>query len=113
MPWFNEFDTAFDKMFAMARTRIDNAKKEMSKDSTWRDKPEQDMSVLEKLIAKSEGGDETVPVVMAIDGISAGIDTTGNTAGFLLYQLASNPEKQEILYQELVNVLGKDCKNKR
>ena len=29
--------------------------------------------------------------------IFGGIDTTGNTLGFLLYHLAANPDKQEIL----------------
>ena len=30
------------------------------------------------------------------------------TGAFLLYHLASNPEKQEMLYQELAEVLGPD-----
>jgi len=33
--------------------------------------------------------------------IFGGVDTTGNTMSFLLYQLAKNPEKQEKLCSEI------------
>ncbi len=46
-----------------------------------------EISVLEKLLLK-EGTDSTVPVIMAFDMVAAGTDTTGNTAGFLLYNLS-------------------------
>ena len=36
-------------------------------------------------------------MLMAMDGLGAGIDTTGNTAAMLLYNLAAAPEKQEKL----------------
>ena len=39
---------------------------------------------------------------MAFDMIQAGIDTSGNSAGFLLYNLAKNPEKQEKLRKEIL-----------
>jgi hypothetical protein len=42
-----------------------------------------DESVLAKLVRK-HGKDSKVPVVMAIDAIGAGVETTGNTAIFLL-----------------------------
>jgi cytochrome P450 len=45
---------------------------------------------------------------MASDGMMAGIDTTGNTAGFLLYNLARYPEAQEALRQEIEKVVGMD-----
>ncbi len=51
------------------------------------------------------GADSGIPVVMANDAMFAGIDTTGNTASILLYHLATNPEKQENLYQEIVKVI--------
>ena len=50
------------------------------------------------------GPDSGIPVVMANDALFAGIDTTGNTASFLLYHLATHPEKQENLYQEILKV---------
>merc|ERR1719334_663122 len=65
------------------------------------------MSVLEKLIRRNEG-DLDIPVVMAVDAMMAGIDTTGNTAAFLLYHLAINQDKQENLYAEIVKEIGKE-----
>ena len=43
---------------------------------------------------------------MGIDALQAGIDTTGSNAAFLLYHLAANPEKQELLYQEICDTIG-------
>ena len=63
------------------------------------------MSVLEKLIGKA-GPESQIPVVMAMDAILAGIDTTGNTLAFLLCDLAVNPDHQEKLYNEIVEVVG-------
>ena len=40
--------------------------------------------------------------------IFGGIDTTGNTLGFLLYHLAANPDKQEILRRECLSVGNKE-----
>ena len=63
----------------------------------------------ETIIAKlyrSCGKDSIIPTVMSIDSLNAGIDTTGTAASFLLYHLATNPEKQEILYQEICDTIG-------
>ena len=43
---------------------------------------------------------------MAMDAMMAGVDTTGGAATFLIYHLASNPDKQEKLYNEIVNIIG-------
>ena len=43
---------------------------------------------------------------MSQDAIMAGVDTTGTTAAFFLLDLAKNPEKQEILYKEIMDVIG-------
>ncbi|XP_046621725.1 probable cytochrome P450 49a1 [Neodiprion virginianus] len=58
---------------------------------------EEDKSVLERLIAV----DKKVACVMALDMLQAGIDTTSQTAAVCLYYLAKNPDKQDILRQEL------------
>ncbi|CAH0551466.1 unnamed protein product [Brassicogethes aeneus] len=64
-------------------------------------KSEEDMSVLEKLIKK----DKTIALVMIMDMLIAGVDTTGKTMGAALYYLAKNPDKQEILRQEAIRIL--------
>ena len=43
---------------------------------------------------------------MSQDAIMAGVDTTGTTAAFLLLDLAKNPDKQDILYQEVKSIIG-------
>ena len=63
----------------------------------------------ETIIAKLHrrcGQDSVIPTVMGIDALNAGIDTTGTAATFLLYHLATNPEKQETLYQEICDTIG-------
>ena len=56
-------------------------------------KAKKDMSVLEKFIDRN-GADSPIPSIMASDMLLAGIETTGNPLGFLLYNLATNPNKQ-------------------
>ena len=41
-----------------------------------------------------------------MDAMQAGVDTTGASATFLFYQLAVNQEAQELLYQEIMEVVG-------
>lgn len=45
---------------------------------------------------------------MTMDSIIAGVDTTGTSFFYLLFNLAKNPEKQEILRQEIMKVLPDD-----
>ena len=66
-------------------------------------------TVLEKLILRC-GKDSAIPIVMSMDALGAGIDSTGNQSSFLLYHLAMNPDKQEKLSQEIKEVVGADGK---
>ena len=66
-----------------------------------------DDTVIAKLVRKC-GKDSPIPLIMGIDALQAGIDTTGTTAAFLLYHLADNPDKQELLFQEICEVIGPD-----
>ena len=62
-------------------------------------------TVLDKLYARC-GKDSQVPFSMAMDSLQAGLDTTGNQGVFLLYHLATNPDKQDRLFKEICEVLG-------
>ena len=61
--------------------------------------------MLEKLLERC-GDNRDIPTVMALDAMMAGVDTTGASVTFLLYQLAANPEKQELLYEEIREKVG-------
>ncbi len=93
-----QFQLAIDLMTAKLRVIEDKirSKTEMTKE----DETEVvDFPVLQKLIMKHP--DSPIPTVMALDMVFAGIDTTGNSAGFLLHNLATNPDKQELLREEM------------
>jgi len=66
-----------------------------------------DESVIARLVRKC-GKESPIPLIMGIDALQVGIDTTGSSAVFLLYHLAANPEKQEKLYQEIIDTIGED-----
>ncbi len=90
----------FDILIDFMKVPVDAAVKKI------KDNPTDDlnkMSVLEKMI-KRNGFESSYPLVMAIDLTLAGIDTTGNSLGVLMYHLAANPDKQEILRKECQNV---------
>ncbi|XP_015437147.1 PREDICTED: probable cytochrome P450 301a1, mitochondrial [Dufourea novaeangliae] len=64
---------------------------------------ESDLSLVERILAK-----ETEPrmaYILALDLILVGIDTISMAVCSILYQLATRPEEQEKIYQELVKIL--------
>ncbi|XP_069671910.1 probable cytochrome P450 301a1, mitochondrial [Periplaneta americana] len=64
---------------------------------------DRELTVLEKLLAKDP--DIRTTVVMALDMLGAGIDTTSYTAVVVMYMLSKNQDKQEKLFQEVQRVL--------
>ena len=54
-----------------------------------------------KVFCRRNGPESEINYVMALDMVNAGIDTTGNTLAFLIYNLARNPEKQQKLRDEV------------
>ena len=64
-----------------------------------------EQSVLQKLISRCGSG-SSIPSVMVQDALMAGVDTTAKTAAWLLLDLASNPDKQQLLYKEVRQVVG-------
>jgi cytochrome P450 len=51
------------------------------------------------------GCDDATAIVMALDMMFAGIDTSSHLTAFAMFQLARNPEVQERLYQEIKSEL--------
>ena len=66
---------------------------------------DRELSVMEKMFVRC-GDNRDIPTVMAMDAMMAGVDTTGGAATFLLYHLAANEDKQELLYREIVDTIG-------
>jgi len=98
---FKKFDAASERMFEITSGIIKKAQLK-NKDKVYENKD--NMNVLAKLTEKC-GPDSTIPQVMAMDALFAGIDTTGNTSAFMLYLLGINPEKQELVHKEIVEKL--------
>ena len=55
---------------------------------------------------KVKHSNKNIVSVMSQDAIMAGVDTTGTTAAFYLLDLAKNQNCQEILYKEIMEVIG-------
>lgn len=102
LPFFRQLIACFREMSVICTKHVKKAITTMENDQG---QITSNSGVLAKMVQKC-GKDSNVPVIMALDAMGAGIDTTGNTGAFLLYHLASNEEKQEKLYRELKDVLG-------
>ena len=63
-----------------------------------------ELTILEELLTR--GLSPKNAIVFVIDMLMAGIDTTSHTTSFLLYFLARNPDKQELLRKEVLQVVG-------
>lgn len=61
-------------------------------------------SLLERVI-KSEKNDDKLATIMALDLILVGIDTISMAVCSILYQIATRPEEQEKIYNELKQVI--------
>ncbi|XP_049812226.1 probable cytochrome P450 301a1, mitochondrial [Schistocerca nitens] len=89
---------AQDYFYQVALRRINEAMDRMKKRGPA-DVSAGELSVLERLLISND--DPRVAIVMALDMMFAGIDTTANSAATALYFLSKNQRVQEKLYQEL------------
>ena len=65
---------------------------------------EENDTILEQLLLRGMPAKDAV--VMVIDMLAGGIDTTSYTSAFLLYNLARNADKQDRLRKEILQVVG-------
>jgi cytochrome P450 family 12 len=88
----------YDEMSEIINNYIKEAIDELEKEPPKHDHEE---SILEKLVKI----DKRVAIVMCADSLMAGIDTTASAYLGILYCLAKNPEKQQILRDEIMRIL--------
>ncbi|XP_060518386.1 probable cytochrome P450 12a4, mitochondrial [Cylas formicarius] len=93
-PSWRKYIKILDFLTQMNTKYVDECLSKMDPDANI---PEHEQSVLERLSKI----DRKVALTMATDMMIAGIDTTGRTMGAALYFLSKNPDKQEILREEL------------
>lgn len=103
-PGFKKFLKTYEKINAIIMNYVNEAVARFEKNPTSSD---QESGVLEKLIKI----DRNVGIVMAEDMLFAGVDTTSASVISIMYCLAKNPDKQEILRKEIMAILPeKDSK---
>ncbi|XP_037910565.1 probable cytochrome P450 12a4, mitochondrial [Hermetia illucens] len=98
---FKEMMRVLDVITDFTLHQVNEAKKRIESSERSSTKHENEQSVLEKLIKINPN----IATVMAIDMITAGVDTTSSAIVSVLYNLAKNPEKQEVLRNELRKIL--------
>ncbi|XP_035690057.1 probable cytochrome P450 49a1 [Branchiostoma floridae] len=101
-PTWRKFAKAIDQWHLVAAKLL---KEKLAKTATKDGKPaESDTDFLQSLLSRSDVTFEEA-MLMAVDLMAAGIDTSGNTLMFNLFCLAKNPEAQEKLYREIQEVV--------
>ncbi|CRL03628.1 CLUMA_CG016420, isoform A [Clunio marinus] len=98
MPGFKRAMKTYEETRNELRKYIDQAIERLEKNPTADD---HEMGILEKLIKI----DRNIGVTMAEDMLFAGVDTTSSAISAVMYNLAKNPEKQEILRKEVFSIL--------
>lgn len=109
LPFWKYFDTpllrqVYEAQDFLTETAMKYTKKTLD---AIKDRPEDSvdqMNILEQVLSRGLSYKETV--AMVTDFLMAGIDTTSHVMAFLLYFLTRNPEKQEILRQEVLSAVG-------
>ncbi|KAH8290641.1 hypothetical protein KR054_004749 [Drosophila jambulina] len=95
-PGFKKFLETYDNITEITTNYIETAMKSFEVQDDRRTK-----CVLERLLELNK----QVAVVMVMDMLMAGIDTTSSACLTILYQLANNPLKQDQLRQEILRIL--------
>ncbi|XP_055923884.1 cytochrome P450 CYP12A2-like [Eupeodes corollae] len=100
-PKYKKIIENFDKVTELTIKYIDAAIERLKNADPNASKPDSEKSVLERLL----NIDREVAIVMAMDILLAGVDTTSSALTGCLITLSQNPDKQDILRSEIINVL--------
>ena len=98
----------FDRMYDYAEMFIEQRLKELEEREKMKPnerKSEGKIGFFEFLLSSGNLTKEDL-LASVIDILFGGVETTSNTMQWVLYMLARNPEKQAILRQEVLSVLG-------
>ncbi|XP_055709201.1 probable cytochrome P450 12b2, mitochondrial [Phlebotomus papatasi] len=98
-PKFNRFMEIMDFMHLTVGKLVAQGVENLKEQKLQNENREK--SVLEKLYDI----DKDVAVLMVLDSLTAGVDTTSSAVFTVLYNLSMNPEKQNILRSELLKIL--------
>ncbi|XP_013107499.2 cytochrome P450 CYP12A2 [Stomoxys calcitrans] len=102
-PTFKKLLASLDTITDITKSYVDEAFARIEEEQRVKgvDKSESDKSVLEKLIKI----DKKIAMVMAMDMLMTGVDTTSSMFTGILLSLAKNPEKQNKLHEEVRQLL--------
>ena len=104
---FKGFVDNFDTMYEYAELFIARRVKELEESKTTESSGSETAGFFEFLLSSGKLSKNDF-LASVIDLLFAGVDTTSNTMQWVLYMMAKNPEKQEILRNEVLSVLGNE-----
>ncbi|XP_068709768.1 25-hydroxyvitamin D-1 alpha hydroxylase, mitochondrial-like [Montipora foliosa] len=102
---FRSFDTMYEYAELFTQRRINELELKSSETSRFTD---YDKAGFFEFLLSSGKITKDDFLASVIDVLFAGVDTTSNTMQWMLYMMAKNPEKQEVLRQEVLSVLGNE-----
>ncbi|XP_043279339.1 cytochrome P450 CYP12A2-like [Venturia canescens] len=93
---------ALDSITSISVKYVDAAKERFN---ARNEEEKRDRARHKSILENSLNIDEGTGYILALDMLAGGIDTTSNTAGSMLYYIASNPPVQEKLREEVLRAL--------
>ena len=105
--FLSSLDTMYEyaELFIQRRIRdLEEQQKSQSRDSSGRFESDK-AGFFEFLLSSGKLAKDDL-LATVIDVLFAGVDTTSNTMQWVLYMMAKNPDKQDILREEVLSVLG-------
>jgi len=107
--FFYSFDTMYEYAELFIQRKINELEehqfKAKSRNSSEPSECEDKAGFFEFLLSSGKLTKDDL-LATVIDVLFAGVDTTSNTMQWVLYMMAKNPDKQDILRQEVLSVLG-------